>query len=125
MKELSGSDRRVPYGDAILSEMVMALRRASEAILGVPLPGPVVFSMPYIRSWEDNAAYESSDVMKARLKAGIERVQVENNIDPDYLGEGNAILSANNLRECPDRRCYGPEASGENLAGGYIIYFIR
>jgi hypothetical protein len=128
-RELSGSDRRVPYRDAILSEMMTALRHASEAVLGAPLHGPVVFSMPYMPSWEDDAAYEPSyepsDIMKARLKAGIEKVQVENNMDPDYLGEGNAVLAANNLRECPDRRCYGPEHSGENSAGGYMVYFIR
>lgn len=122
IKDYAGG--QVPYGDAILAEMVMALREASEAVLGKPLPGPVVFSLPYVSAWEDDAAYDESDILKAGRRAGL-KIETFEHMEPDYLGEASAVLGFNNLRLCPDRRCYGPEFSGERSFDMYSVYFIR
>lgn len=122
IKDYSGG--QVPYGDAILAEMVIALREASEAVLGKPLPGPVVFTLPYIPAWQDNAPYDESDILKAGRRAGITWEAFEH-MEPDYLGEASEVLGFNNRRLCPDRLCYGPEFSGERSIDMYHVFFIR
>ncbi|KYK60604.1 hypothetical protein DCS_01741 [Drechmeria coniospora] len=112
-----------PYGAAILAEMLIPLRTASEAVLGAPLPATVVITAPYITAWRHEETEDSSFVERARKLAGLRPLTVDN-MDPVYLGEANSVLAANGREICPDLRCKGPEWSDEILFRQDVVYFI-
>jgi hypothetical protein len=113
-----------PDGATILAEMLVALRTASEAILGAPLPAAVVITAPYMIAWNYEETLHSNFVARARKLAGLTHVKVES-MTPFYLGEANTILAANGHMLCPDLFCNGPEWTNEEFSKYDVVYLVR
>lgn len=111
-------------GATILAEMLVSLRRASEDVLGEPLPATVVITVPYINSWQHQECGLDSYVETARVKAGLELIPVEN-MAARYLSEVNTIIAAHGQALCPDRFCNGAERAVERFFMNQWIYYIR
>ncbi|OAA33877.1 hypothetical protein NOR_08756 [Metarhizium rileyi] len=110
------------HGVAVLAEMIVSLREASEAILG-DLPATVAVTAPYVLAWLDEETDFSSYVWRARELAGLKSFRVET-MSPLYLAEASTVFAANGRCLCQDRYCYGPERTEEDIFTHDVVYHI-
>lgn len=114
---------RESHGAAVLAEVLVSLRKASEVILG-DLPATVAITAPYVLSWQDEETDFTSHAWRARELAGLKKFRVET-MSPLYLAEASTVLAANGRCLCQDHYCYGPETSEESLVTKDAVYYIR
>ena len=87
---------------AVFADMVLALRMASEKILGPDKPIKcVAIGAPWMHMWRGDHHTEMDLVDAIRL-AGLEPCRVRHSPggDINYIGEGQAVLGANELWTC-------------------------
>ncbi|POR36283.1 Uncharacterized protein TPAR_03533 [Tolypocladium paradoxum] len=106
--------------EAVLAELVRALKDASEAALQTRINTPSV-AAPRMAAWQDVIPVDSA-ANNALVLAGLEPYDWEAS-NPPYLIEVNAVLASNGRQICRERWCFLDDDSG--MEARQIVYHIR